>query len=88
MRLSAIKLSAEVSATLCSEYTKYCPMLNVWDLLVFFIDAEYMYFGLNICLKLAKKQCILSMKGGKKLNCTAMFQYTTYDMYFGIVVFN
>ena len=36
MQLYAIKLSAEVSAVLCSEGTKYCPMLSVWDLLVTF----------------------------------------------------
>ena len=32
----AIKLSVEVSAVLRSEWTKYCPMLSVCDLLVTF----------------------------------------------------
>ena len=31
-----MKLSAEVSAVLRLELTKYCPMLSVWDLLVTF----------------------------------------------------
>ena len=34
MGLNAIQLSAEVSAVLRSERTKYCSMLSVWDLLV------------------------------------------------------
>ena len=41
MGLCAIKLSVEVSAVLRSEWTKYCPMLSVCDLLVTFHDAEY-----------------------------------------------
>ena len=36
MGLYAIKLSVEVSAVLPSEWTKYCPMLSVCDLLVTF----------------------------------------------------
>ena len=36
MVLYAIKFSVEVSAVLCSEWTKYCPMLSVCDLLVTF----------------------------------------------------
>ena len=36
MGLYALKLSVEVSAVLRSEWTKYCPMLNVCDLLVTF----------------------------------------------------
>ena len=36
MGLYVIKLSVEVSAVLCSEWTKYCPMLSVCDLLVIF----------------------------------------------------
>ena len=31
-----LKLSVEVSAVLLSEWTKYCPMLSVCDLLVTF----------------------------------------------------
>ena len=31
-----MKLSFEMSAVLCSELTKYCPMLSVCDLLVTF----------------------------------------------------
>ena len=41
MELYAIKLSVEVSAVLCSEWTKYCPILRVCDLLVTFTDIEY-----------------------------------------------
>ena len=33
---NAIKLSVEVSAVIRSEWTKYCPMLSVCDLLVTF----------------------------------------------------
>ena len=36
MGLYAIKLSVEVSAVLRSEWTKYCPMISVCDLLVTF----------------------------------------------------
>ena len=36
MGLYAIKLSVEVSAVLRLEWTKYCPMLSVCDLLVTF----------------------------------------------------
>ena len=36
MGLYAIQLSAEVSAVLRLEWTKYCPMISVWDLLVTF----------------------------------------------------
>ena len=39
-RLYAIKLNDEVSAILCSELTKYCPMLNVWDFLVKVIERQ------------------------------------------------
>ena len=36
MGLYAIKFSVEVSAVLYSEWTKYCPMLSVCDLLDIF----------------------------------------------------
>ena len=41
MGLYAIKYRAEVCKVIRSEWTKYCPMLSVCDLLV--IDAEYMF---------------------------------------------
>ena len=44
MGLYATKLNAEVSALLRLEWTKYCPMSIVLDLLVTFIDAEH-YFS-------------------------------------------
>ena len=36
MGLYALKLSVEVFAVLCSEWTRCCPMLSVSDLLVTF----------------------------------------------------
>ena len=43
MELYAIKLSAEVSVVLRSEWTKYCPMLSVRELLVTFHWHIYIY---------------------------------------------
>ena len=49
MGLYAIKLSVEVSAVLRSEWTKYCPMLKVCDLLVtFHWRWVYLCFSKNI----------------------------------------
>ena len=62
MGLYAIKLSVEVSAVLRSDWTKYCPMLSVCDLLVIFhccfVYKCYAnkYFGhFYICIPLSWK---------------------------------
>ena len=40
-----MKLGVEVSAVLRSEWTKFCPILSVCDLLVLFTDVEYISHG-------------------------------------------
>ena len=43
MVLFVIKLSAEVSAVLRSELTKYFPLLSIWDLLVSFQITLFLF---------------------------------------------
>ena len=59
MAPSAIKLSIEVSAVIRSEWTKYCPILSVCDLLVTFRECNWkLYFfflNQNICCGCSKE---------------------------------
>ena len=47
MDIFAINLNSQVSAVVCSERTKYCPMLSVRDLLVTF-HRRWIYKAVNI----------------------------------------